>query len=295
MGRPLKVVKQNTGVNIDGSITSVYKGDGYPTDGAPTNGWDTEQPGVIGGWPQRTYQIEVPDMFLEQVGGGTITANTASAVVTGVGTMFEESGIDGATVYNSAGVELGVVDNIANNTSLTFAANCAANITAGSFTFADVDNGFIIRQKGKKKFLVARRDTINDEGIALGGTYMITDTSDTDWAALGAGPNASRGKIFTATASGANLTTDGEVYAVGTCTLVDGGTLGLNEFRLEVYNDDTETTSNAMSVTNRWVRDFDNSNNVTGTKFLASATNDSGDIDEATGYPIVIVGTHDYY
>jgi hypothetical protein len=285
MGRPLKTFKYNEELEVDVNR-------GYPTQGAPTNGWDTEQPGVIGGWPSRTEVIEVTEIFLEHVGGGTITANTASAVVTGVGTMFEESQISGATVYNSAGVELGVVDSIANNTSLTFAANCAANITNGSFTFAAIDNGFIIRQKGKKKFLVARRQTIQDESIALGGTYMITNTSDTDWAALGAGPNAANGKIFTATASGANLTTDGEVYAVGTCVLVDGGTLGLNEMSIEIYNDDTEETTNLMSLTNRWVRDFENSNNATGDRYLVSVNNDSGDLDTASGSIIVEIDTY---
>ena len=292
MGRPLKVVKQNTGVNIDGSITSVYKGNGYPTNGAPTNSWDTNQPGIVGGWPERDEAIEITSVFLEQVGGGTITANTASAVVTGVGTMFNQAGsIGGATIYNSAGVELGVVSSVANATSLTLTANCTANITAGSFTFAEEDNGYIIRQKGKKKFLVARKQTILDEGIALGGTYMITDKSNTDWAALGAGPNAANGKIFTATASGANLTTDGTVYAVGTCVLVDGGTLGLNEMSINIYNDGA--TTNAMSLTNRWTRDFDNSNNETGTKFLASSDNSNGDVDVATGYTIVAVENWD--
>ncbi len=116
---------------------------------------------------------------------------------------------------------------------------------------------------------------------------MITDKSNTDWAALGAGPNAANGKIFTATASGANLTTDGQVYAVGTCVLVDGGTLGINEMSINIYNDGT--TTNAMSLTNRWTRDFDNSNNETGTKFLASSDNSNGDVDVATGYTIVAV------
>jgi hypothetical protein len=289
MGRPLKTLKYNQGVNVDGSTTSVYVGYGYPTNGEPNNSWDTDQPGIIGGWPRQDEAIEVTSVFLQQVGAGTITANTTSAVVTGVNTNFEEAQLDslsGATIYSSSGVELGIVDSVTNATSLTLTANCTANITAGSFTFADVDDGFIIRQKGKKKFLVARRDTIRDEGIALGGTYMITDASNTDWFALGAGTNATNGKIFTATASGVGLTTDGEVYAVGTCVLVDGGTLGLNEMAIEIYNDGT--TTNAMSLTNRWTRDFDNSNNETGTKYLASSDNDTGDVADTYPYYTIV-------
>jgi hypothetical protein len=288
MGRPLKTRKLNVGVNVDGSTTSVNVDIGFPTGLAPNNSFDTNQPGVVGGFSQ-TDTVEVASVFLQQVGGGTITANTTSAVVTGVGTNFSQAGsLGGATIYSSSGVELGIVDSVTNATSLTFSANCTANITAGSFTFADVDNGYIIRQKGKKKFLVARTQTINDEGIALGGTYMITNESDTDWFALGAGTNASNGKIFTATASGNGLTTGGQVYPVGTCVLVDGGTLGLNEMRIDIDNDGTIT--NAMSITNRWTRDFDNSNNTTGVRYLASIDNSSGDIDTASGSAIVRIG-----
>ena len=288
MGRPLKTRKLNEGVNVDGSTTSVNVDIGFPTGLAPNNSFDTNQPGVVGGFSQ-TDTVEVASVFLQQVGGGTITANTASAVVTGVGTNFSQAGsLGGATIYSSSGVELGIVDSVTNATSLTFSANCTANITAGSFTFADVDNGYIIRQKGKKKFLVARTQTIQDEGIALGGTYMITDASNTDWFALGAGTNAANGKIFTATASGNGLTTNGTVYPVGTCVLVDGGTLGLNEMRIDIDNDGTIT--NAMSITNRWTRDFDNSNNETGVRYLASIDNSSGDIDTASGSAIVKIG-----
>jgi hypothetical protein len=287
MGRPLKTRKLNEGVNVDGSTTSVNVDIGFPTGLAPNNSYDTDQPGQVGGAIDNTT-VKVTSVFLQQVGAGTITANTASAVVTGVNTNFSQAGsLGGATIYSSAGVELGIVDSVTNATSLTFTANCTANITAGSFTFADEDEGYIIRQKGKKKFLVARDRNINDEGIALGGTYMITDASNTDWFALGAGTNASNGKIFTATASGVGLATDGTVYAVGTCVLVDGGTLGLNEMKIEIYNDGE--TTNAMSLTNRWTRDFDNSNIETGTKYLASVQNDNGEVDPATGYTIVQV------
>jgi hypothetical protein len=149
MGRPLKTRKYNEAADVPVDY-------GYPT--GANNDFDTNEPGVVGGWPEVSEQVEITSVFLEQVGAGTITANTTSAVVTGVGTRFDQAGsIGGATIYNSAGVQLGVVDSVANATSLTFVANCAANITAGSFTFAEVDNGYIIRQKGKKKFLVARK------------------------------------------------------------------------------------------------------------------------------------------
>jgi hypothetical protein len=56
---------------------------------------------------------------------------------------------------------------------------------------------------------------------------------------------------------------------------------------IEISNDGT--TTNAMALTNRWTRDFDNSNNETGTKYLVSTFNSNGDVDEATGYTIVSI------
>jgi hypothetical protein len=63
MGRPLKTLKYNQGVNVDGSTTSVYVGYGYPTNGEPNNSWDTDQPGIIGGWPGKMKQLRSLQYF----------------------------------------------------------------------------------------------------------------------------------------------------------------------------------------------------------------------------------------
>ena len=121
--------------------------------------------------------------------------------------------------------------------------------------------------------------------IANGGMYIITSVSDTDWQALGAGPDAGYGKVFTASANGVGLTTNGVCKPVAVCTLSDDTTPPAGEMYLEVNNDGT--TTRALELQNHWVRDFDNANIETGTHYVATIFNDGGNVDAATGYTIV--------
>jgi hypothetical protein len=103
--------------------------------------------------------------------------------------------------------------------------------------FAEAD-GFIIRQKGSRKFLVA--DATARTALVLGQAYRITVVGDTDWAAYGA-PSAQIGTIFTATSALADTGT-GRVNAVGTCVLTSdlsptAGNMSISYFS----NDSTET------------------------------------------------------
>lgn len=89
-------------------------------------------------------------------GVGTITVATDSANITGVGTDFANTLTDGTMLTTAAGTVLGVIADIANAnaTFATFAANAASNVTAGSYVYTTNEPGFIIRQKGKQKYLV---------------------------------------------------------------------------------------------------------------------------------------------
>lgn len=281
MGRPLKTRKyqQDADITVDR---------GFPNNGSTNNGYSQNQPGVVGGY---NGEIRV-SMNMNSPLAGTISAATNSTTVTGVGTEFAYSGIsDGdATLYVN-GVALGTVQTVNSSTSITLTANAAANVSGAVATFdTGVQNGYIFRQKGKKKFLVIRSTTIQDEGIAAGGMYIITDTSDTDWAALGAGPDAAYGKVFTASKNGVGLSTGGSVHPVATCVLVDNTSPAAGEMYMEVYNDGD--TTYAAQVTNHWVRDYDNNNspidnNANNTKYVATIFNDSGNVDPATGYTLV--------
>ncbi len=180
--------------------------------------------------------------------------------------------------------------------TITLDAGASATVTNSAWTAATPDDGYIIRQKGKKKFLVARRDSINDEFIAAGGTYIITSVSDTDWAALGAGPDAANGKIFTATADGTGLTTDGVVYAVGICTLVEEAESDLirNQMSIGLTKGDS-STEYASSLTNHFAVDFtDNGTDENaGTKYIATFFGENSTPDDATGLEYVAVQNND--
>jgi hypothetical protein len=116
--------------------------------------------------------------------------------------------------------------------------------------FAEAD-GFIIRQKGSRKFLVA--DATARTALLSGQAYRITVVGDTDWASYGA-PNAQIGTIFTATAALGNTGT-GRVNAVGTCVLVNDLSPSAGNMSISYFsNDSTETA--ISKLTNKFLQNF---------------------------------------
>jgi hypothetical protein len=116
--------------------------------------------------------------------------------------------------------------------------------------FAEAD-GYIIRQKGSRKFLVA--DATARTALVLGQAYRITVVGDTNWAAYGA-PTAQVGTIFTATSALGNTGT-GRVNAVGICVLANdlsptAGNMSISYFS----NDSTETA--ISKLTNKFLQNF---------------------------------------
>jgi hypothetical protein len=116
--------------------------------------------------------------------------------------------------------------------------------------FAEAD-GFIIRQKGSRKFLVA--DATARTALVSGQAYRITVVGDTDWSAYGA-PSAQIGTIFTATSALADTGT-GRVNAVGTCVLVNDLTPAAGNMSISYFsNDSTETA--ISKLTNKFLQNF---------------------------------------
>ena len=129
--------------------------------------------------------------------------------------------------------------------------------------------GYIIRQKGEYKYLVADDTVIQDEDIVAGNTYIITLASNTKWYALGAAANAQVGDIFVATASGTGLGTGGQVNLVSTCVLVNSATPALGQ--MSIAMDAGAGTIYIKKLTNKFALDYSN---------VRYATNffDTGDI-----------------
>lgn len=271
MGRPLKTRKYQ-------ADTDTVVDRGFPNDGTTDNGYSTNEPGIVGGY---NGPIKVTATFSLN-GAGTVGAATNDATITGTGTDFTQCGIQNGSLLYINGVLAGAVSSITNATALELVANSSVAATGGTYTFTrGPTDAYILRQKGKRKFMIVDDSSLQDEGIAAGNTYFIDDASDTNWEALGAGPDAAYGKVFTATANGVGLATNGTVFPVMVATLVQDNTPAAGEFSMEVYNDGD--TYYATAITNHWVGSDENDT----TKYVATIFNDNGDVDPATGYTIV--------
>jgi len=274
MGRALKIRKYQGEQVVD---------QGFPNDGSTNNGYDDNQPGIVGGVNENSDQIRCDAAILVK-GLGTITADTGSGTVTGTGTHFTtdafRSGSSQIWVSDGAGgyTSLGIYDSTTDDTEISLGDPSAENVTDSAWYYTATGNGSIVRQKGSRRFLVAgTTDAIQDESIAAGQAYMIATVSDTDWAALGADPTAGQYDIFTATQDGTGLTTNGEVYPVATCLLVDlNSPTEPNTMSVAIYDDGD--TYYAQRLKNKFSMNFDEpyANANPGVQFSATFFNDSG-------------------
>ena len=288
MGRPIKAAKYI--LATDSTIDY-----GYPNDGTTDNDYNGNNIGIVIGDPEDRWQIVRSYVCIEVNGLGTISTSTTSTTVTGAGTNFSGLQLGGDEIYTSAGVLIGRVDTVNSDGELILDSNAAVTVTGSAFYYGSLDSeGIVLRQKGKRKFLVTRRDDIQDEYIVAGNSYFIAEVSDTDWKALGAGDNAGYGKIFTALANGTGLTTNGVVYNVGVCTLVDTideEDLKPGEMFVTYYDPVLDQTLPASEIFNHWLRPWDNIED--GTKHTVAIDSSDATPDPATGYYMVRVNNWD--
>ena len=241
-----------------------------------------------------TDRVTVDDTTGLVAGGSVVFGANIGGLV--AGTIYFVLAVPNGTTFTVSETIGGTIKQLSDDTvtttavqsqTITLGANAAVAINGGGITVATQDSGYVLRQKGKRKYLVARSDTIQDEYIVTGGTYRIQSVGDTDWAALGAGSDAAVGKIFTATADGLGLGTTGSVYAVGVCTLVNDAAANLtkNQMTLTIDKAAPETDVYASTVTNKFTLDFtDNGTDENaGTKYLASFDAKTNTPDPATG------------
>lgn len=295
MARALKIRKYNDGNVVD---------DGFPNNGSTDNGYSANQPGIVGGVAEDSDQIRCDTAILVK-GLGTITADTGSATITGTGTHFTTDAFGSASqiwVSNGAGgyTSLGEYDSTNDDEELVLESNSALNVTDSAWFYTTVGNGSIVRQKGSRRFLVAgTTDEIQDESIAAGQAYMIGSVGNTDWAALGADPTAGLYDIFTATKDGTGLTTDGYVYPVATCLLVNlNSPTQPNTMSVGIFDDGD--TYYAQRLKNKFSTNFATpfANCNPGVTFSATFFNDSGntipDPASANDRVYTLVGTENW-
>ena len=110
---------------------------------------------VVGGNTALFGKQVLANVCIGQAGTGTITVADNSPNIDGVDTDLANTLSDGTIVYSSTGAILGTITDIANAnaTFATFSANATATY-AGAFDFGKPEAGYIVRQKGKQKYLV---------------------------------------------------------------------------------------------------------------------------------------------
>ena len=295
MGNALKIRKYQDGQVVD---------QGFPNDESTDNGYNDNNPGIVGGINENSDQIRCQAAILVK-GLGTITTDSASTTVTGTGTHFTTDALNSESqiwVANSTGGydSIGTWDSTTNDGELELAANADQDLTDSAWYYTASNDASIVRQKGSSKFLVAGTDsTIQDESIAIGQTYMISNVSDTNWQELGADATAGQYDIFTATANGTGLTTGGGVYPVATCVLVDeANPFEPNTMSVAIFDDGS--TYYASRLKNKFSTNFATpyANANPGVTFSATFFNDSGNTlpdPAATGDLVyTVVGTENW-
>ena len=133
-------------------------------------------------------------------------------------------------------------------------------------------DGFIIRQKGSKKFLVGMSTGIDPENAVVGTAIRIEALGDTDWEAMGAPATYAVGTIFTVTAASAAGTT-GTANECGVCTLADEADAALTEGNMTVTVIEADSSEARLDyLSNRWGKTFTTGNDANGWPNLATRT-----------------------
>lgn len=178
-------------------------------------------------------------------------------------------------VYNSAGTLTstqfyGVVGGVSSTaTSATFPiVKVRVNITN---SFTGEDDGYILRQKGAHKYLVATVTAIDPANAVTGVALRIASVGNTNWTAMGAPSNYGVGTVFTPTAA-AGAGTSGTAQEVGVCVLTSDLTPGAGLMSISYFVGDS--TEQAISkLTNKYLLNWNNFQNAAGTGLT---TYDSG-------------------
>lgn len=160
---PLNANVNNTPVNLSATTGQTVAATVAPVDMYFNNPTGPQWPAtnantysVVGGNTALYGSQVLANVCIGQTGTGTITVEDDSPNIAGVGTDLANTLSDGTIVYNTDGTILGIVDDIANANAVfaTFAANAAANATGIALSFGTPEAGYIVRQKGKQKYLV---------------------------------------------------------------------------------------------------------------------------------------------
>jgi hypothetical protein len=140
------------------------------------------------------------------------------------------------------------------------------NIANPSGTGIGVAQGYIIRQKGSRKYLVGSVTTVNDGSFVVGQAYQIVSVGTTDWVAAGAPGNFGVGTVFTASSVGG--AGSGTVNSVGVCVLTNSATPTVGLMSIS-YIDDTSSEVFISKLSNKFLLGFEGGNGFTADEVVA--------------------------
>lgn len=145
----VKALSTTTGQSVAASVGVVDSGFNNPSGIANTYG-------VVGGDTNIYGNQVLCQVAIGVTGVGTISTATNSPNLDGIGTDFTNTLSDGTVVTTLDGTVLGYITDVANAnaTFATFASNSLATVNNGGYVYATPEAGFILRQKGKQKYLV---------------------------------------------------------------------------------------------------------------------------------------------
>ena len=141
------------------------------------------------------------------------------------------------------------------------------NIANPSGSGIGVAQGYIIRQKGSRKYLVGSVTAVNDGSFVVGQAYQVITLGTTNWQSIGAESDLAVGGIFTAT--GANGGGNGVANSVGICVLDNDVTPAAGLMAITYTNNDSTATP-ISKLTNKFLLDFAGGSGFT----QAEVTND---------------------
>jgi hypothetical protein len=141
------------------------------------------------------------------------------------------------------------------------------NIANPSGTGIGVAQGYIIRQKGSRKYLVGSVTAVNDGSFVVGQAYQVVTLGTTNWQSIGAEADIAVGGIFTAT--GTDGGGNGVANSVGICVLDNDVTPAAGLMAITYTNNDSTATP-ISKLTNKFLLDFAGGSGFT----QAEVTND---------------------
>lgn len=110
--------------------------------------------GVVGG-NTNIYGLQtLARVCIGLAGTGTLVVESGNTTVVGTGTAFDTQLAAGSIITTTDGETIGFVDSITTDTELELVDPAAEDYTDIGFVYGTNEAGFIVRQKGKTKYLV---------------------------------------------------------------------------------------------------------------------------------------------